>query len=269
VTALPAPAVLAEISPRRTSSLRRLAHQLRFEAIAAGRNPVYLGFTLAMPLTMLAIFSLLLSAETVGPLALTYREFLVPNVVVLGLLSSCFASVGIGLAIRRGTGELKRLRGTPLPPWVTLAALGCQAAALGILATIAVAAAGRFAFGVQSPALVPLGVVVAVAAPSLAALGIAIGTFIHRPQNGPAVTNLAMWPVAFISGTFTWVNEGSALHRISSMLPVRHLNDAALAAFPAGGGSVATTSLAVVAAWGVLGAVIATRRFSWEPSRTT
>lgn len=259
--------VLSDRAGTPASGARLLAHQARFELKAVLRNPLYLGFTLAMPLTMLATFSLLLGQETIEVLALAYKAFLVPNVVVLGLLSSCFASLGILLAIRRGTGELKRVRGTPVPPWVVLAAPALTAALLGCCAAVLVVATGRWVFGVELPVLGPFLVLLLVAPPCLAALGIAIATFVQRPENGPAVTNMVMWPVTFVSGTFTWVEPGTWLHRASQVLPVRHLNDAALAAFPAGGGTVRVSSLLALVAWGAGGAVVAVRRFGWDPPR--
>lgn len=264
-TATLAPAIpTTDPSP---SAVRLLVHQIRYELRAHRRNPVLIGFTVAMPLAFLGIFGLLLGDETVGPLALQYREFFVPNVVVLALLSTCFAALGIALAVRRGTGELKRVRGTPLPPWIVLAALGGQAAAMGAVVATAVVACGRWWFGVEVPAAGPFLVFLLVATPSLSALGVAVATFVRRPENGPAATNLLLWPVAFISGTFTWVPEGSVLHRLAQLFPVRHLNEVALAATHPGGARVAATSLAIVAVWGLIGVAIAVRRFRWEPPR--
>ena len=248
------------------SPVRLLAHQLRFELRGGRRNPLLLGFTLAMPLMMLGIFGMLLGEEIVGPMAMTYAQFFVPNVVVLGLLSSCFASLGIALAIRRGSGELKRLRGTPLPPWITLAALGLHTATLGAVVSAVVVLCGSWWFDVAMPASIPFAVLVAVATLSLSAMGIAVATFIRRPENGPAVTNILLWPVSFISGTFTWVPEGSALDRIADVLPVRHLNEATFATTSVGGASIDVGSLAMVLAWGLIGVVVAARRFRWEPS---
>ena len=250
------------------NGVRVLVHQLRFELRGARRNPVLLGFTIAMPLMMLGIFGLLLGNETMGAV-MTYRQFFVPNVVALGLLSSCFASLGIALAVRRGTGELKRLRGTPLPPWVALTALALHTAILGCVVAVLVVACGRLWFGVAPPAAVPFAALLSVATLSLSAMGIAVATFIGRPENGPAATNIVLWPVAFISGTFTWVPQGSALDRIADVLPVRHLNEAARAATAVGGAHIDWASLGMIAAWGVVGALVALRRFRWEPPAAT
>jgi ABC-2 type transport system permease protein len=261
-----APRTLAEPAthPARRAG-RLLAHQLRYELRAHRRNPVLLGFTIGMPLVFLGIFGILLGSEDVGPAAMLYTDFFVPNVVVLALCATCFAALGIALALRRGSGELKRVRGTPLPPWIVLAAMAGQAAVAGWVVAVLVVLCGWWWFGVAPPAAAPFAALLAVAAPSLAACGVAVATFIRRPENGPAATNLLLWPVAFVSGTFTWVPEGTVLHRVAQVLPVRHLNEAALAATGPGGATVELGSLLAVAAWGVIGGAVAVRRFGWEP----
>jgi ABC-2 type transport system permease protein len=175
----------------------------------------------------------------------------------------------MALAIRRGSGELKRVRGTPLPPWITLAAIGLHTAILGIVIAVAIVLCGRWWFGVALPALLPMVALLVIATSSLSALGIAVATFIRRPENGPAVTNGLLWPVTFISGTFTYVPEGSILRRIAELMPVRHLNEAAFSASPVAGGQIDWPSLAIIAAWGAGGALVAVRRFRWEPATST
>ena len=149
---------------------------------------------------------------------------------------------------------------------MVLAGLALEAAALGVAVSLLVVACGRWWFGVALPAPLPFVALLVVAAPSLAALGVAVATFVRRPENGPAATNLLLWPVAFISGTFTFVPEGSVLDRIAQVMPVRHLNQAALAATRPGGATVAWGALAVVAVWGLIGAAVAARRFRWQPA---
>ena len=250
---------------RKGRTVHLVAHQLRYETRIALRNPSFLGFTIALPLAFLGIFGTILADVTLEPISLAYRDFFVPNVVVLALLSSCFASLGITLAIRRATGELKRVRGTPLPPWIVLAALAAQATLLGALVSMIVLATARLWWGVALPDAVPFALLLAVAAPSLAALGTAVATFIRRPENAPAATNLLLWPVAFISGTFTPVPETSPLHQLAQLLPVQHLNDAAIATMHPDGAHIPWTALAIVAAWGITGAAIAVSRFRWDP----
>ena len=68
------------------------------------------------------------------------------------------------------------------------------------------------------------------------------------------------------------MKDDSVLTRIGDVFPVRHFVDAVFAAFdPRVAHGVAHGwswgDLAVVAAWGVGGAIVAVRRFRWDPRR--
>ncbi len=69
------------------------------------------------------------------------------------------------------------------------------------------------------------------------------------------------------------MQDDSILTKIGDVFPVRHFVNAVFAAFDpriAHGlaHGWAGSDLAVVAAWGVVGAVVAVRRFRWDPRRS-
>lgn len=70
-------------------------------------------------------------------------------------------------------------------------------------------------------------------------------------------------PLLFISGTYMPIHS-SALNRIAGALPVRPFNQALLGPFAQHAG-VDWKSLGVLAAWGAAGALVAIRRFRWDP----
>ena len=252
------------VADRRTT-VRLLGHQLRYELRTMRRNPTLIGFTIGMPLVMMLIFAELMGNEDLGALGVLYKEYLAPRMVVLAILTSSFVSLAISVALRRGNGELKRVRSTPMPAGVVLAALGITTAALSLVSATTVMVTSWWVFAIPPPALVPTVLVLVAGGATGAALGMAMATFIRRPDNAIAVSNGVLWPVVFISGTYTVVATGSVLDRIAGVLPVRHLNDAAQSASHAAGGTIAWWDLGVVLLWGVLAAAVAVRRFEWEP----
>ena len=120
------------IADRRTP-VRLLGHQLRYELRTMRRNPTLIGFTIGMPLVMMLIFAELMGDEDLGALGVLYKEYLAPRMVVLAILSSSFVSLAISVALRRGNGELKRVRSTPMRAGVVIAALGITTAALSLV----------------------------------------------------------------------------------------------------------------------------------------
>jgi ABC-2 type transport system permease protein len=75
-------------------------------------------------------------------------------------------------------------------------------------------------------------------------------------------------PLSFISGIFIATSELPGwLAGIGQVFPVEHLAAALLAAYNpyTTGSGMRWGDLAVVAAWGAAGLIIAVRRFSWLP----
>ena len=119
-------------------------------------------------------------------------------------------------------------------------------------------------FGMPLPTHWPaIALALVLGAASFCALGVAVASLIRNSEAAPAVVQLVLFPVLFISGTYMPIHS-AMLNRISSALPVRPFNQALL-------GPVAQhtgfdwNNLAVLAAWGAAGALIATRRFRWNP----
>jgi ABC-2 type transport system permease protein len=72
-----------------------------------------------------------------------------------------------------------------------------------------------------------------------------------------------LFPLLFLSGTYLPIHS-AVLNRVAGWLPVRSFNEALIAPF-AQHASPGWNNLAVLAAWGCLGAVVAVRRFRWDP----
>jgi ABC-2 type transport system permease protein len=111
-------------------------------------------------------------------------------------------------------------------------------------------------------------VTLVVGAASFCCLGIALTAAIPNVDAAPAITNVTVLPLYFLSGIFIPESEiPSGVLDFASAFPVRHFFEAFYAAWdPAATGSaIEWGHLAVVAAWGALGFVLALRYFRWTP----
>ena len=89
-------------------------------------------------------------------------------------------------------------------------------------------------------------------------------------STGYVVANVIVLPLEFMSGIFVPSEQiPDWMDTIASVFPVKPLFDSLFAAFDplAGGIGVAWGDLAVVAAWGVAGVLLALRSFRWSPNR--
>ena len=62
-------------------------------------------------------------------------------------------------------------------------------------------------------------------AASFCALGVAVASVISNAEAAPAVAQLVLFPLLFISGTYMPINS-ELLNRVSGWLPVRPFNEA-------------------------------------------
>jgi ABC-2 type transport system permease protein len=104
---------------------------------------------------------------------------------------------------------------------------------------------------------------------SLAALGVAFSHVIPNFDAAPAYTNIVFLPVIFISGVFYDVDTAPQfIQDIAQILPLTHMIDGVSAALVTGAPLTDHVGdLAVVAAWGLFGAIFAVRGFSWQAKR--
>jgi len=105
---------------------------------------------------------------------------------------------------------------------------------------------------------------------TFSALGLAMTAVIPNADASPAIVNGTILPLLFISDVFIRLEDAPAwLVTLGDVFPVKHLSAAMQTAFNpyTTGSGFEGGDIAVIAAWGVVGLVLAVRFFSWEPRR--
>jgi ABC-2 type transport system permease protein len=243
-----------------------VAHQTRLERRTWRRSPEAAFATLLLPVGLVLIIGATNSdSRTLS--GLPAAAAFIPGMIVFGIIAATYANLASTLVSVRATGVLKRLRSTPLPQSTYLAGVVASAVITTAMMAVATIAAGWLAFDVAPVAarLPSLVAGVALGAACFASLGAAVSTLIPRPDAAGPITNATYLPVAFVSGVFSSHQElPGLLDRVVGLLPVKPLVDVLSSAFdPAA--HLQLGDLAVLVAWAVAGAVIARRRFRWEP----
>jgi ABC-2 type transport system permease protein len=100
-------------------------------------------------------------------------------------------------------------------------------------------------------------------AASFCSLGVAAASVISNADAAPAVAQLVMFPLLFLSGTYMPISS-KWLTQITSWLPVRPFNEL-LTAPLSRHAAVSGHQIEVLALWGVVGIAVAIRRFRWDP----
>lgn len=256
----------------RTGGLVR--HQFRYDQKTFWRQPESVFFTVALPLIFLFLFVSIFGNEPldIGGTEVNGSTYYVPGIVTLSIVSATVLNLAVALTFARERGLLKRVRSTPLPPWVFLAGRVGTASGVTLLLVAAVVLLGRVVYGVTVPTTTLPALVLAVLVGTAAgcALGFALCSVIPTENAAPAITNAVILPLYFFSGIFIPTDDiPEVMQRVGDLFPVKHLFEAVLTAFDPSttGTGIAWGNLAVIAAWGALGALVAVRRFRWAPRR--
>jgi ABC-2 type transport system permease protein len=248
-----------------------LGRQLVFEQRTFWRNPVSAFFAFLFPIIFLVVFATLFKNSTanVGGRTVAYDDYYIPALTTFGVIGACFTNIAASLSLRRDSGVLKRLRGTPLPPWAFIGGVVLSSLIVALLLTTLTVVFGILVYGVHVPQhLAAVAVTLAVGAIVFCALGLAMTVAIPNADAAPAVTNAVLLPLVFISGTFFPIDQSSILAKIAEYFPVRHFIAAMFTAFDPAHVSTdgfSGNDVIIMIAWGVGGLIIAVRRFRWEP----
>lgn len=221
-------------------------------------------FTFLLPILFLVLLGSVYGDDEIeGIKASTY---LVAGLLGYGIVATAFAGLAITLVLRRESGVLKRVRGTPLPTGVYLGAVIVSTLVVIALEACAQVLVGRFLLAAswpRSPAL--LALVSLFGAAAFAALGIAITSAVRSAEGSSAVVNAIYLPLAFVSGVFYSVGAlPRFLEALASVSPLTYLLRLIRDTFVAGT-ALDAGDAAVLALWGVAGVVVAVRAFRWEP----
>jgi ABC-2 type transport system permease protein len=203
----------------------------------------------------------------------TSEGFKLADVLLVGLIgygcaNTAFAGLAITLVIRRESGVLKRIRATPLPTTTYLSAVLCSTLAVFVLQMLVTIALGLTLYEARGPenwlGMIP-SVLVGVAC--FAGMGFGITSLIRSSEGASAVVNLIVLPMAFLSGSFGPTRHyPEVLQWIADVLPLTYLIDLMDDVYLRGGSFTGhPKEIAIMAAWGLAGVLVAWRRFGWEP----
>ena len=253
------------------ATARLVLHEFRFDQKTFWRNPASVFFTVLLPVMFLLIFATIFGNDTLDGLGgIKTTTYYVPAIVTLAVVSATMQSLAISLTVDRENGLLKRTRGTPLPSWVFIAGRVGNSIVVSVLSLVVVAVIGRVVYGVEIPFERTPAVLVtlAIGAASFCCLGFAITAAIPSEDAAAPITNVALLPLYFLSGVFIPETEiPSGVLHFADVFPIRHFFEAFFTAWNplTVGAGFEWADLAIVAAWGVAGLLIAVRTFRWEP----
>jgi ABC-2 type transport system permease protein len=247
--------------------VRLFLHELRGELLLYTRSRELAFFTFLLPMIFFVLLGSTYGKDTVD--GVKGSRFLEAGMIGYGAISIAFAGLAIVLVIRRETGILKRLRATPLPASAYVAALLSAFLVAFAVEVVGLVVLGRVLFGISVPdRAASLALALLLGAVAFCGLGIGVTALIKSAEGASAVVNAIYLPVAFISGSFFSPHSyPRALRAIADVLPLtyflRLIRNVMLHGHEIWSQG---TNVAVIAAWGIAGVIVAVRSFRWEPT---
>ncbi len=249
-----------------------VAHMVRYEQLFFWVNRIGAVFTVGFSVVFLVLLGASAGNSRISYLGnIKLVDYYVPGFVAYGVMAAAFTTLAVSLVVRRETGLLKRLRLSPVPAWVLIAAIFVSTAIVAVIQVVLLLVIGRFGYGVHLPTSIGAFVVVLlVGIASFAAMGVAMSTVIPNQEAAGPVISIVFFVLLFLSGLWFPLKANSGLAKFSNLFPVRHFILAVSApfGFQHGVSPWAWHDLLVVVVWGAVATVIAVRRFRWSPRRS-
>jgi ABC-2 type transport system permease protein len=250
--------------------------QARMAITVALRTPRAIIFTVAFPLILLVLFnSIFINGGSNGTtlpnnVRISAQAYFTAGIVAYAVALSTFTTLAVSLTTQRENGQLKRYRGTPMPPWTFIAAQIVRATTQALLMTALLLAVGALAYGVPIPASTfPAFVLyVILGTATCCALGIALTAFTPTPDAASTIAPFTVVILAFFSGIWIPVDQlPHWLETVGKLFPLYHLALGLQTTLSpnASGSGLDGENVLILAIWALAGARIAGRRFQWGP----
>jgi ABC-2 type transport system permease protein len=243
----------------------------RIEVLQFFREKDFVVFTFALPIAFLMLFSSVFH-EVNG---ISSARYFTAGFIASGIMGSSFQALGIGIALERDDGSLKRLRGTPMPPAAYLLGKVGMVFVVGLAQLAILLGVATLFYDVPMPdasGWLTLAWVFVLGISACSLLGIAFSAVARSSRSASTVVTFPFLILQFISGVFFVFSDLPArLQEVAALFPLKwmcqglrsvFLPDSFAANEPAGGWELSTVALVLVL-WLVLGLAIALRTFRW------
>jgi ABC-2 type transport system permease protein len=235
------------------------------------RRAVVLGIVL--PLVLLIAFNSIFTKHgertSVAGATVPAAAYFTGAMLAYAILVSGFIQLTISLVTQRETGQLKRLRGTPVPTWAFIAAVLLRITLVIAAAAVMLVVFADLGYGVAvgAAAAGELVLYVVLGALAMSSLGIAAASLLPDVDSASAALPLVALVLSLISGIFVPVDQlPSGIADAARVFPLAHLAEGLQSALGTSGDTgLHGGDLRALCLWGVIGAVFAARRFTWTP----
>jgi ABC-2 type transport system permease protein len=222
----------------------------KLDVLRVLRNGRYLIFAIAMP----AALYLIIGKQNTTADGVDFKAYYMLAMATYGAFAGALMNNSIRIATERKAGWTRQLRLTSLPGWGYVFAKVVTSLATTIPSVLVVFGIGAFLNHVEMPAWkwIANAVILWLVSMTFVSLAVAIG-YRFDPETAQPAVMLTFFPMAILGGL--WFPLGGTLEKIGKWFPTYQAHK--LGTDILATGKVSATSIGVVAAWGVVFALLA------------
>jgi len=248
----------------------------RVEIVTFFRRRDRVAFTFAMPVVLQVIFGTIFDGTVPGT-GVPYREYFTTGIIAVGIVTTTFTNLGVGIVLERDDGTLKRLAGTPMPKAAYFIGKAVCGLVVSTLETTVLLVIGVAFLGLSVPHapgrwlafawIFTLGVTVC------SLLGVAVSGLCSTGQSAPVVFQFPYIVLSFVSGVyFVFGTLPAALRDVAAVFPLKWLCQGLRSVFLPGQAVAAEAGHSwdrggvalVLGLWLIGSVVVCVRTFRWQ-----
>jgi ABC-2 type transport system permease protein len=245
--------------------VKLLAHQLLWDQRVFWRNRESAVFVFLFPILLFLLLSTVYGGDYRGRPS---TDYLTVALIAYGVANTAFGGLAIILVIRRELGLLKRVLSTPLPAAAYLTSVVSSLLLVFAAQAVVIVVLGKTLYDADLPSdWFSLALSYGLAAFCFAGMGVGAASLIRSAEGASAVVNVVVLPMTFLSGGFGPTRDfPEFLKAVADVLPLTYLIDIVVGVVYEGEAIWDhPRAVAVLAAWGIAGLVVAAWRFDWQP----
>ncbi len=260
----------------RPSLVALTLERARLENVEFVRSRDQMIFIFSFPIIFMVLFGAIFGGQELA-FGVTFPQYLLAGLIASGILNTGFQSLGIAIAIDRDNGVLKRLRGTPLPPAAYFGGKVLHVLFVSAVQVALLIAMGVAFYGVSLPTgldpWLTFAWVFLLGVTGSTLLGIAVSSLPSSGRAASAIITPMVLYLQFTSGVFfVFTQLPGFLQTVAEFFPLKWLAQGMRSVFLPEDFAQAearmsyelTTGALVLAAWVVVGFILALVTFRWQ-----
>ncbi len=228
------------------------------------RDPMALGFTFVLPAVLFIIFGNIFGNESYG--GVEYFDLYISAMIAIMILNIGLFTIGLQLVIDREKGVLRRLKGTPLRPWVMFLSILMKAIIAAIVGAIEIMVIAYFLFKVpMTEHIMSYFLMLVIVTVGFCSFCLIITSVSKTAGAGLGIAFVLMYIMLFLSGvTIPLEIYPETVQTIAQFVPLYYVHDVLQLVWRGAFSFSDITSVLALVSFAGVSVLISNRYFKWE-----